>query len=83
MVMLAGESRSFTFAMISDMAELPILSHDAILAAVPIGEAITRVRDALVLHHKGAWEMPAKVYLQARRTETSGRCRRAVASWRC
>ena len=65
MLMLAGESRSVTFAMISDMAELPILSHDAILAAVPIGEAITRVRDALVLHHKGAWEMPAKVYLQS------------------
>ena len=47
------------------MSELPILSRDAILAAVPIAEAIVRVRGALVLHHEGAWEMPAKVYLQS------------------
>jgi len=47
------------------MPELPILARDAILAAVSVAEATERVRDALVLHHEGAWEMPAKVYLQS------------------
>lgn len=45
------------------MPELPILAGETILAAVPIDTAIERVRDALVLHHEGSWEMPAKIYL--------------------
>ena len=40
-----------------------MLDHDAVLAAVSPAEAIERVADAFVLHHRGEWEMPAKVYL--------------------
>jgi ornithine cyclodeaminase/alanine dehydrogenase-like protein (mu-crystallin family) len=40
-----------------------VIGHDAVLAAVSPGEAIDRVRDAFVRHHRGDWEMPAKVYL--------------------
>jgi alanine dehydrogenase len=47
------------------MTEIPVLSHDAVLAAVSAKEAIERVRDALVRHHAGEWVMPAKVYLES------------------
>jgi alanine dehydrogenase len=47
------------------MAELPVLDHDAVLAAVSPAEAIERVREAFVAHHRGEWEMPAKVYLDS------------------
>jgi alanine dehydrogenase len=47
------------------MAELPVLSQDAVLAAVSPGEAIERVREAFVAHHRGEWVMPAKVYLDS------------------
>jgi alanine dehydrogenase len=42
---------------------LPVIGHDAVLAAISPVEAIERVRDAFVRHHRGEWEMPAKVYL--------------------
>ena len=45
------------------MPELPVLDHDAVLAAVSPAEAIERVREAFVRHHRGEWAMPAKVYL--------------------
>jgi alanine dehydrogenase len=45
------------------MAELAILDHDAVLAAVTPAVAIDRVREAFVRHHAGEWEMPPKVYL--------------------
>jgi alanine dehydrogenase len=45
------------------MASLPVLDHDAVLAAVPPAEAIDRVRDGFLRHHSGDWEMPPKVYL--------------------
>jgi ornithine cyclodeaminase/alanine dehydrogenase-like protein (mu-crystallin family) len=45
--------------------DLPVLSRDAILAAVDPATAIERVRDAFLLHHRGEWVMPAKVYLQS------------------
>jgi alanine dehydrogenase len=47
------------------MAELPVLDHDAVLAAVSPAEAIERVRAALIRHHAGEWVMPAKVYLDS------------------
>ncbi len=47
------------------MAELPVLSHDAVLEAVSAREAIERVREALLRHHAGEWVMPAKVYLDS------------------
>jgi alanine dehydrogenase len=45
------------------MGEIPVLDHEAVLAAVGPESAIERVRDAFVQFHRGEWEMPAKVYL--------------------
>jgi alanine dehydrogenase len=47
------------------MPSLPVLSHEAVIAAVSPKDAIGRVRDGLVRHHVGDWVMPAKVYLQS------------------
>ena len=47
------------------MADVPVLSREAILGAVGIDEAIARVRDAFVRHRRGEWVMPAKVYLDS------------------
>ena len=44
---------------------MPVLGHDAVLAAVSPAAAIEHVRDAFGAHHAGAWTMPAKVYLEA------------------
>jgi alanine dehydrogenase len=43
--------------------EIPILDHDAVLAAVSPRAAIERVREALIRFHVGDWVMPPKVYL--------------------
>ena len=45
------------------MPEIPVLDHDAVLAAVSPAEAIAAVGDAFLRYHAGEWEMPAKVYL--------------------
>jgi ornithine cyclodeaminase/alanine dehydrogenase-like protein (mu-crystallin family) len=47
------------------VSSLPVLDHDAVLAAVSPGEAIERVREGLLRHHTGDWVMPAKVYLDS------------------
>jgi ornithine cyclodeaminase/alanine dehydrogenase-like protein (mu-crystallin family) len=47
------------------MTELAVLDHAAVLQAVSTREAIARVREALLCHHRGAWIMPAKVYLDS------------------
>jgi alanine dehydrogenase len=47
------------------MAEILVLDHDAVLAAVSLTEAVAQVRTGLLRHHAGAWSMPAKVYLQS------------------
>jgi alanine dehydrogenase len=47
------------------VAQLPVLSHDVVLAAVSAAEAIDRTRTAFLRHHEGAWTMPAKVYLDS------------------
>jgi alanine dehydrogenase len=44
---------------------IPVLSHDAVLAAVSPEHAIERTREAFVRHHAGAWAMPPKVYLES------------------
>jgi alanine dehydrogenase len=44
---------------------IPVLGHDAVLAAVPAAEAIERTRGAFLRHHGGDWTMPSKVYLQS------------------
>jgi ornithine cyclodeaminase/alanine dehydrogenase-like protein (mu-crystallin family) len=45
--------------------ELIVLDHDSVLAAVSPPAAIEATRDAFLLHHRGEWVMPAKVYLQS------------------
>ena len=47
------------------MPELPVLDHDAVLAAVSPSEAIERVREALLKFQRGEWTMPPKVYLES------------------
>lgn len=47
------------------MISLDVLNHDAVLAAVTPEEAIARVRDGFLRHHRGEWAMPAKVYLDS------------------
>jgi ornithine cyclodeaminase/alanine dehydrogenase-like protein (mu-crystallin family) len=44
---------------------LPVLDHDAVLAAVSPTAAIERVGEAFLRFHAGEWTMPAKVYLQS------------------
>jgi alanine dehydrogenase len=43
--------------------KIPVLDHDAVLAAVSPREAIERVREAFVSFARGEWEMPPKTYL--------------------
>src|SRR3954449_7831619 len=47
------------------MTDLPVLDRRAVFAAVSPDEAIDRVRDAFLRHHRGEWRMPAKVYLDS------------------
>ena len=42
---------------------LPVIGHDAVLAAVSPAAAIDLVREAFLRFRAGAWQMPAKVYL--------------------
>ena len=44
---------------------VPVLGHDAVLAAVSPVQAIEHVRAAFSAHHAGEWTMPAKIYLEA------------------
>jgi ornithine cyclodeaminase/alanine dehydrogenase-like protein (mu-crystallin family) len=47
------------------MPSLPVLDHDAVLAAVAPTAAITDVREAFLRFRAGDWVMPPKVYLQS------------------
>jgi alanine dehydrogenase len=47
------------------MPEIPVLGHDAVLAAVSPEDAIERVREGFLAFHRGDWTMPAKVYLDS------------------
>jgi alanine dehydrogenase len=47
------------------VTSVPVLDRSAVLAAVPPGEAIARVRAGLLRFHSGEWTMPAKVYLDS------------------
>ena len=44
---------------------VPVLDHDAVLAAVRPADAIEHVRHAFAAHHAGEWTMPAKIYLES------------------
>ncbi|WP_320668562.1 ornithine cyclodeaminase family protein [Patulibacter defluvii] len=47
------------------MPSVPVLDHDAVLAAVTPADAVDHVRDGFLRHHEGAWRMPSKVYLES------------------
>jgi ornithine cyclodeaminase/alanine dehydrogenase-like protein (mu-crystallin family) len=47
------------------VTSLPVLDHDAVLAAVSAQTAIERVREGLRRFHAGDWAMPPKVYLES------------------
>ena len=47
------------------MSSLPVVGHDAVLAAVSPAMAIEQVRSAFLAFHRGEWTMPAKVYLES------------------
>ncbi|HYI18842.1 MAG TPA: ornithine cyclodeaminase family protein [Solirubrobacteraceae bacterium] len=47
------------------MTGLPVLDHDAVLAAVSPADAIAHVRRGFAAHHSGEWTMPSKVYLES------------------
>ncbi len=47
------------------MPDVPVLSREAILAAVSPAAAVRAVREAFELHRQGQWVMPAKVYLDS------------------
>jgi alanine dehydrogenase len=47
------------------VATVPVLDPDAVLAAVSAAEAIDRTKLAFERRAEGAWEMPAKVYLDS------------------
>ncbi|MDX6684672.1 MAG: alanine dehydrogenase [Baekduia sp.] len=47
------------------MSDVPVLDHDAVLAAVSARDAIDRTREAFLRYQTGEWQMPAKVYLEA------------------
>jgi alanine dehydrogenase len=51
--------------MVAAVPPLPVLGHDAVLAAVTPADAIDHVREGFRRHHSGEWSMPAKVYLQS------------------
>lgn len=44
---------------------IPVISGEAVLAAIPLAEAIERTRHAFERHARGDWVMPAKVYLDS------------------
>ena len=48
-----------------DVPAMPVLDHDAVLAAVSPAAAIERVREGLLRFHAGDWVMPPKVYLES------------------
>jgi alanine dehydrogenase len=47
------------------MPALAVLDHEAVLGAIDPSEAIERVREAFLCHHRGDWTMPAKLYLDS------------------
>ena len=47
------------------MTEIPVISGEAVFAAIDLATAIERTREAFERHARGEWEMPAKVYLDS------------------
>jgi alanine dehydrogenase len=47
------------------VTEIPVISGEAVLAAIDPATAIERTREAFERYGRGDWEMPAKVYLDS------------------
>ena len=47
------------------MTEIPVISGEAVFAAIDPATAIERTREAFERYGRGEWEMPAKVYLDS------------------
>jgi alanine dehydrogenase len=47
------------------VSEIPVISGEAVLAAIEPKTAIAAVREAFERHARGEWQMPAKVYLES------------------
>jgi alanine dehydrogenase len=47
------------------VSEIPVISGEAVFAAVDAAEAVERTRVAFERHALGEWTMPAKVYLES------------------
>lgn len=47
------------------MPAVPVLSYEAVIAAVSPEEAIGATRDAFLRHQGGEWSMPPKIYLDS------------------
>jgi ornithine cyclodeaminase/alanine dehydrogenase-like protein (mu-crystallin family) len=47
------------------MSAVPVIDHEAVLAAVTPAEAIERTREAFLRYDAGEWVMPPKVYVDA------------------
>ena len=47
------------------MTEIPVISGDAVFAAIDPARAIERTREAFERYGRGEWTMPAKVYLDS------------------
>src|SRR5919106_5521222 len=48
-----------------NMTEIPVISAQAVLAAIDPKTAIERTREAFERYGRGEWTMPAKVYLHS------------------
>src|SRR5688500_2125961 len=53
------------FAYESGVTEIPVISSEAVFAAVNPATAVERTRIAFERHARGEWTMPAKVYLDS------------------
>ncbi len=47
------------------MTEIPVISGEAVFAAIDARTAVERTREAFGRYARGEWEMPAKVYLDS------------------
>ena len=66
------------------MPDIPVLAHDAVLAAVSPRRRSTRVREAFLRHHaRRVGDAAEGLPRQPRRTATSAPCPRAATAWRC
>jgi ornithine cyclodeaminase/alanine dehydrogenase-like protein (mu-crystallin family) len=48
-----------------DVTDIPVISSEAVFAAIDPATAVERTRVAFERHARGEWRMPAKVYLDA------------------